>query len=258
MDQTESPTPATDAQPPAPWQRLMEGQSFLIELHQLYDARFMLELEMLIGPKAGVDDLRKGVEAAARAYIRERRKMRRRKPVVMEYRRLWALSDKLEAVLGELSRIQASPNCSGKLAEALEARAQTAESSAAKIANMIDGAFGPGDPITHIAGFLDLLQKSAAQTLHLNEDDTLKCYHEADLNRWQNRPKKTESQPIFALARAFRPYWDRNAMRPYNAGRYDKTTKQNKAIAIDVIHLIAQKLDPDLPRARVVTVMREI
>lgn len=123
---------------------------------------------------------------------------------------------------------------------------------------MIDGAFGPGDPVAHIAGFLDLLQKSAAHTVHLNEQDTPTSYHNADLDHWHRRPKKTESQPIFALARAFRPFWDRNAMRPFNAGRYDKATKQNKAIAVDVIHLIACKLDPELPRARVVTVMREI
>ncbi|WP_377191377.1 hypothetical protein [Ruegeria meonggei] len=218
----------------------------------------MLELEMLIGPKADVADLRKGVEAAARAYIRERRRMRQRKPGAMEYRRLSALSEKLEAVSVELARIQASPNCSGKFVDALETQTQSAEPSAAKIANLIEGAFGPGDPVGHIAAFLDLLQKAAAQTVALGENDSPSSYYGDDLDRWSCRPKKTESQPIFAMARAFRPYWECNAMRPFNAGRYDPSTKQNKAVAVDAIHLIGQKLDPDLPRARVVTVMREI
>ncbi|CUH89946.1 hypothetical protein PH5382_03901 [Phaeobacter sp. CECT 5382] len=213
---------------------------------------------MLIGPKANIEDLRSGVEAAARAYVKERRRMRRRKPGVMEHRRLSALSEKLEAISAELVRVQASPNCSGKLAESLEEQAKSAGPSAAKLASMIDGAFGPGDPVAHIAELLNLLHKSASQTVYLNEEETPDSYHNADLDHWHRRPKKTESQPVFALARAFRPYWDRNAMRPYNAGRYDKATKQNKAIAVDVIHLIACKLDPELPRARVVTVMREI
>lgn len=258
MEQADKPIPATDAAPTAPWQRLMKGHGFLIELHRLYDARFTVELEMLIGPKADLDDLGKGVEAAARAYVRERRRMRRRKPGVKEYRNLSALSEKLEAVSGALARIQASPNCSGKFADTLEAQAQSADPSAANIAGLIEGAFGPGDPVGHIAAFLDLLQKAAAHTVALSENDTPNSYYEADLDRWSRRPKKTESQPIFALARAFRPYWERNAMRPFNAGRYDPATKQNKARAVDAIHLIGQKLDPDLPRARVVTVMREI
>ncbi len=258
MEQAVNTLPDTATEPTAPWQRLMAGRGFLTELHRLYDTRFMYELEMLMGPKANVDELRKGVEAAARAYIRERRKMRRRKPGAMEYRRLSALSAKLEPVLVDLARVQDSPNCSGKLADALEMQARSADPSAAGIANLIEGAFGPGDPVGHIAAFLDLLQKAAAQTVALGENDTPSSYYRADLDRWSQRPKKTESQPIAALARAFRPYWERNAMRPFNAGRYDPATKQNKATAVDVIHLIGQKLDPDLTRARVVTVMRVI
>lgn len=258
MEQADNTPVDTNAASLVPWQRLMAGHGFLFELQQLYDARFMLELEMLIGPKVDVADLRIGVEASARAYIRERRRMRRRKPGVKEYRRLSALSEKLEAVSVELARIQASPNCSGKFVDALEAQTQSAVPSATKIAGLIDGAFGPGNPVEHIAAFLDLLQTSAAQTVALNDHDTPSSYYGIELDHWSRRPKKTDSQPIFALARAFRPYWERNAMRPFNAGRYDPSTKQNKAVAVDAIHLIGQKLDPDLPRARVVTVMREI
>lgn len=258
MEQADNTLPDTDTSPTAPWQRLMTGHGFLSELHRLYDARFMLELEMLVGPKANADDLRKGVEAAARAYVRERRNMRRRKPGAMEYRRLSALSARLEPVLMDLARVQSSPNCSGKLADALEMQARSADPSAAGIVNLIEGAFGPGDPVGHIAAFLGLLQNAAAQTVALGENDSPSSYYGADLDRWSRRPKKTESQPIFALARAFRPYWERNAIRPFNAGRYDPATKQNKATAVDVIHLIGQKLDPDLTRTRVVTVMRVI
>ncbi len=205
-----------------------------------------------------MEDVNKGVEAAARAYIHERRNMRRRKPGAMEYRRLSALSDKLEAVSAELVRVQGSPNCSGKLADALETQARSADPSAAGIVNLIEGAFGPGDPVSHIAAFLDLLQNAAAQTVSLGENESPSSHYGADLDRWARKPKKTDSQPIDALARAFRPYWERNAMRPFNAGRYDPATKQNKALAVDAIHLIARKLDPDLTRARVVTVLRVI
>jgi len=236
----------------------MTGQGFLVELQRLYDARFMLELEMLIGPKADVDDLRAGVEAAARAYVRERRVMLRRKPGKKEHRRLSALTEKLEAVSAELTRIQRSPNCLGKFAEALEDLAPLADHSAAKVYDLIDGAFGPGDPVQHIASFVDLLQNAAAQTLGYGEPEDPASYHQADLDRWDRRPKKMPSQPIAALARAFKPYWDRNAMRPFSVGRYDKATKQNHSVAVDVIHLIGRKLDPELPRARVVTVMRVI
>ena len=259
MEQADNTLPDIEAEPTAPWQRLMAGHGFLTELHRLYDTRFMLELEMLMAaPNPAIEDLRTGVEAAARAYIRERRKMRRRKPGAKEYRRLSALSEKLDAVSVELARVQDSPNCSGKLADALETWAQSADPSAAGIANLIEGAFGPGDPVGHIAAFLELLHKATADTVALGEHDTPSSYHEADLDRWSRRPKKTESQPIAALARAFRPYWERNAMRPFNAGRYDPATKQNKATAVDAIHLIGQKLDPDLTRARVVTVIRVI
>lgn len=233
----------------------MTGEGFLIELQRLYDARFMLELEMLIGPKADVDDLRAGVEAAARAYVRERRLMRRRKPGKREHHRLSSLSEKLDAVSAELSRIQRSPNCSGKFADALEDLAPSAEPNAAKIFALIDGAFGPGDPVSHIKGFVELLQKSAAHTVANGDPGS---YLRTEQDRWSKRAKKMPSQPIAALAHAFRPYWERNAVPPFGAGYYDPATKQNKATAVDVIHLIGRKLDPELPRARVVTVMRVI
>ena len=201
MEQADNTLPDSEPASTVPWQRLMAGHGFLSELHRLYDARFMLELEMLIGPKADVDDLRIGVEAAARAYVRECRKMRRRKPGAMEYRRLSALSAKLEPVLVDLARVQVSPNCSGKLADALEKQARSADPSAAGIVNLIESAFGPGDPVGHIAAFLDLLHKATAETVALGEHDTPSSYHEADLDRWSRRTKKTESQPIAALAR---------------------------------------------------------
>lgn len=259
MNQTDNTIPDTTAAPTAPWQRLMAGHGFLAELHRLYDVRFMYELEMLVAaPNPDREDLSKGVEAAARAYIRERRNMRRRKPGAMEYRRLSALSAKLEAVSVDLARVQDSPNCSGKLADALETLARSADPSAAGIVNLIEGAFGPGDPVSHVAAFLDLLQKAAAETVALGENESPSNYYGADLDRWSRKARKTESQPVAALARAFRPYWERNAMRPFNAGRYDPATKQNKAYAVDAIHLIGRKLDPGLTRARVVTVMRVI
>ncbi|WP_425080010.1 hypothetical protein [Ruegeria denitrificans] len=37
----------------------------------------------------------------------------------------------------------------------------------------------------------------------MGEHDTPSSYHKADLDHWSRRPKKTESQPIAALARAF-------------------------------------------------------
>ncbi|WP_170756108.1 hypothetical protein [Ruegeria lacuscaerulensis] len=259
MEQADNTLSDTTAAPTAPWQRLMAGHGFLAELHRLYDTRFMYELEMLMAaPDPDMEDLSKGVEAAARAYIRERRNMRRRKPGAMEYRRLSALSAKLEAISIDLARVQRSPNCSVKLADALETKVQSADPSAAGIANLIDGAFGPGDPIAHISAFLDLLQEAAAETVSLGEQDTPSAYYKADLDGWFRKARKTDSQPVAALARAFRPYWERNARRPFNAGRYDPTTKQNKAYAVDAIHLIARKLDPDLTRTRVVTVMRVI
>lgn len=262
MDYDSSPRPdagpATDTRAIAPWERLMAGQGFLLELRRLYDARFMLELERLIGPKADVEDLRAGVEAAARAYVRERRVMLRRKPGKKEHRRLSSLAEKLGAVSAELVRIQHSPNCSGKIAEALEELAPSADPSAAKVFELIDGAFGPGDPVLHIARFVDLLHDAAAQTLVDGAPEDAISYHQAELAGWDRRPKKMPSQPIAALARAFKPYWDRNAMRPFSVGRYDKATKQNKSVAVDVIHLIGHKLDPELPRARVVTVLRVI
>lgn len=238
----------------------MGGHGFLAELARLYDARFMVELEMLIGPKADVDDLRAGVEAAARAYIRERRLMRRRKPGKKEHRRLSALTEKLEAASDELDRIQGSPNCSGKFAEALDALAPSAGPGAAKMYKLIDGAFGPGDPVSHISEFIGLLHDAAAQALADGKPGDPASYHKAELDRWDNRSnkKKMPSQPVAALARAFKPYWDRNAMSTYGVGFYDPAVKENKALAVDVIHLIGRKLDPELPRARVVTVMRSI
>ena len=250
--------PATVTPATAPWERLMAGQGFFVELRRLYDARFMLELEMLIGPKADVDDLRAGVEAAARAYVRERRLMRRRKPGKWEHRRLSALTEKLDAVSAELIRIQKSPNCTGKLADALEELPASADPNAAKLLALIEGALGPGDPVRHIAGLVGLLHGAAAQTLAYGDEGDPASYHLIDQDRWAKRAKKMPSQPIAALAHAFRPYWDRNAMHPFGAGYYDPATKQNKAIAVDVIHLIGCKLDPELPRARVVTVMRVI
>lgn len=258
MDQANRLPAAADDGPFTPWQRLMRSPAFLAELDRLYDARFLVELEMLVGPRADIDELRKGVCIAARAYVKERRRMRHRKPGKLEHRNLLGLSAKLEGVVAALARVEKSPNCSGKLSEALKELSTTADPSAVGIASAMDTALGPGDPVHHIAKFLNLLQQAVAQTVALDEVGTPESYYEADLDCWYARPKTTESQPIAALARAFRPYWDRYALRPFTAGRYDKTTGQNKAPAVDAIHLIGRKLDPELPRARVVTALREL
>ncbi|MEY8099852.1 hypothetical protein AB9F29_21070 [Falsihalocynthiibacter sp. S25ZX9] len=61
-----------------------------------------------------------------------------------------------------------------------------------------------------------------------------------------------------ALALAFRPYWLRNSPRPFTAGKYSAKTKQNESYAVEAVLLIAQKLDPNITRANVVTVLREV
>ena len=250
----------------ASWQVLRDSPHFLENLSRLFDEAFMNDLERIAGPHANRNDLRKGTIAATRAYLLERRRMERRKPGKREFARMQSLKKKLGKLSRELERIRASPNYRGKFADAIDQQRTTNSGNLPSLASVLDTSFGSGDPVAHIACFIDTLHQAAIAAApqeidhlaHWQVADMADATREHELQQWAKRPKKRESTPLMALARAFQPFWLRNSSRPFTAGKYSKKSKQNESYAVAAILLIAQKLDQSTTRANVVTVLREV
>ena len=250
----------------ASWQVLRDSPHFLENLSRLFDEVFLEDLERIAGPHASRGDLRKGTIIATRAYLLQRRRMERRKPGKREFARMHSLKKKLGELARELERIHASPNCRGKFADAIDGQRTKNSDAPLSLENVLDTSFGSGDPVAQIARFIDTLHKAAITTAPQETDhladwqvaDLADATREHELQQWAKRPKKRESAPLMALARAFQPFWLRNSSRPFTAGKYSKKTKQNESYAVEAVLLIAKKLDESVTRANVVTVLREI
>ena len=251
---------------PASWQVLRDSPHFLENLNRLFDEAFLTDLAWIVGPHANRNELRKGVSAATRAYLLEKRHMERRKPGKREFGRMHSLKKKLEGLSKELGRIHASPNCRGKFADAIDQQRTSSSGNPPSLESVLDTSVGSGDPVAHIARFIDTLHQASIATApqetnhlaHWEVANLADATREQELQQWAKRPKTRRNSPLMALAMAFRPYWRRNSPHPFTAGKYSKETKQNEAYAVEAILLIAQKLDQNTTRANVVTILREV
>jgi len=206
----------------------MQSCSLPTDIKQIYDPIFVKEVARLAGRGAVVDDLQRGIERGARAYLKERREMTRRKPGKMEARRLEPIADSAHALHLALARIEHSPNPRLNLTQALEALVGSEKGHSASMMRAVETMFGPGDPIKAIKELTELLSRAAAVTVGKApgpsaEDKSLR--HGAalvgEIDRWRARPRKTETQPVLALVTAFRPTWERNSTHPYTEGMYN-------------------------------------
>ncbi|WIY27332.1 hypothetical protein [Parasedimentitalea psychrophila] len=250
----------------ASWQVLRDSPHFLENLSRLFDEAFLNDLELIAGPHANRNDLRKGTIAATRAYLLERQHMEGRKPGQREFARMQSLKKKLGKLSRELERIHASPICRGKFADAIDQQRTANSGNPPSLSSVLDTRFGGGNPVAHIASFIDTLHQAAIaaapqETDHLGNwqvADMADATREHELQQWAKQPKKRESSPLMALSRAFHPYWLRNSRHPFTAGKYSKKTKQNESYAVEAILLIAQKRDQSTTRANIVTVLGKV
>ncbi len=247
------------------WQRLTESDDLRRDLARVYDDMFIRTIARLAGPRANSVDLRKGIEAGVRAYLLTRRNMKRRKPGRLEARRLEPIADTARSLHSTLSRIEGSPNPRLRLMDALETLAISESGPGAALIREVEKIFGPGDPLRVLQDVTRLLALAAAQTVgkapgpsdenRIERHDTL---YETEIGAWNARIRKTETQPVTALARAFLPFWQRNSEHPYTEGMYQKHEHGTVSISVDAVHRIGRKLDSTLPRKRVVTAFRAL
>jgi len=247
------------------WESMMQTNDLQSELSLLYDDTFIRTIARLAGPRANPGDLRKGIEAGVRAYLLTRRSMKRRKPGRLEARRLEPIADAAHSLHSTLSRIEGSPNPRLKLTEALEALAISESGPGAALIRDVEKIFGPGDPLRVLEDVTRLLTLAAAQTVgkapgHSDENriERHETLYETEIDAWNARTRKTETQPVIALARAFRPFWQRNSEHPYTEGMYQKQKLGTASISVDAVHRIGLRLDSNLPRKRVVTAFRAL
>jgi hypothetical protein len=247
------------------WQCLSQTSDLKQDLRILYDDIFLRELKRSAGAGANAAELFNGIDLGVRAYLNERRDMTRRKPGKLEARKLEAISDAAYALSVALNRIASTPNAKLNLSNALMRVAADEAGRGAALISLANEAFGPGDPLTATQNFADLLMRTSAEIARKSpgpspEDkrERGQIFLSAELERWEKRPRKTETQPVRALAAAFRPVWERNSTHPYTEGMYDPKLRRTVSHAVDAVHRIGRKLDPKLSRARVVTAFRDL
>lgn len=247
------------------WQSMMRNDDFQGDLARIYNDTFVRTLARMAGPSANLGDLRNGIEAGARAYLLVRRNMARRKPGKMEARRLEPIANAAYSLQSALDRIESSPNPRLRLMDALDELALSETGPGANLIREIEKKFGPGDPLRVLDDTIRLLALAAAQTVNKTpgqaDDDRFvrhAALYDTELAAWDKRARKTETQPIIALAKAFRPFWQRNSEHPYTEGMYDKKQRRTLSPAVDAVHRIGLQLDSKLQRKRVVTAFRTL
>lgn len=247
------------------WTALMYSNNLREDLAHIYDPIFVKNIMRLAGPAAKAADLRQGIEYGVRAYLRARRSMTRRKPGKMEARRLEPVADAAHSLQDAFQRIERSPNPRLKLNEALEHLATTETGPGANLLREAERLFGPGDPLRVFEDLARLFAEAAAQTVQKPPGPSIEDRTErhgavlkSDLDHWNNRNRKTETEPVLALARAFRPTWKRNSCHAYTEGMFDQKLRRTVSPAVDAVHKIGCALDSNLTRSRVVTAFRAL
>ncbi|WBL34040.1 hypothetical protein O5O51_04885 [Sinirhodobacter sp. HNIBRBA609] len=255
--------PKTDA--PPPWEALLYSDNLPRDLAKLYDEPFLARIAALANARVPAASLREGVEEAARAYLLARRDMRKRQPGKLAHRRIEAVADTSYALARALERLEVSPNPQLKVAEALERLSQDRSGRGAHLLRIIQTWHGPGDPMRALREISDALAEVSAELVGKAPGDPRDgmdargaITHLADLAAWRERPVKTETVPVRAMAADFRTTWQACSFLPYTEGKHDKRRGGTKSPAVDAVHMIGLALDPDLSRSRVVTAFRDL
>ena len=247
------------------WKRLLESNNINAELRNLYDASFQAELSRIAELDSFDGTLIDGVKAGVRAYLRSRHEMTRRKPGKMETRRIEPVSDAAHGLYLALSKIENSPNVQLKLASAIADALTQKGGRGADLLRVGLVRHGIGDPLRAVKEISEILAEVAASLVNKevggpSDDCRERGYdiHKAELADWALRERKTETLPIVALVKAFRPSWEQCSVHPYTEGMYRKDIRRTVSPAVDAVLLIGRKLDSDLSRKRVVTAFRNV
>lgn len=255
--------PKTDA--PPPWEALLYSDNLPQDFQRLYDERFLERIAKLARARVPAPALREGVEGAARAYLLARRGMRKRQPGKLAHRRIEAVADAAFALARALKRLEESPNPQLKVAEALERRAQESSGRGAHLLRITQTWHGSGDPMRALREISAALAEVSAELVGKAPGDPRDgmdlrgaITHQADMEAWRERPVKTETIPVRAMAASFRATWQFCSFLPYTEGKHDKHRGGTKSPAVDAVHLIGLTLDPGLSRSRVVTAFRDL
>ena len=253
----------TDTTPP--WKVLLYSDNLPRDLRTLYGESVLLRISDLAEGRIPARELRDGVERAARAYLRTRRDMQRRKPGKLAHRRIEAVADAAHSLSRALARLEESPNPQLKVAAQLETFAQDRDGRGANLLRLAQLLHGPGAPMQALREISEALAEVSASLVDKapgegrdGMDERGAVAYQADLQAWNKRPPKTETVPMRAMAASFRDTWQRHSFQPYTEGKYDKQTGGTKSPAVDAVLLIGRALNPQLSRARVVTAFRDL
>lgn len=254
-----------EAETNPPWHSLIDSNNLKNDLQRIYDSAFIEELAAIVGTGATNPNLFLGIESAVRAYLFTRREMTRRKPGKLETRRIEPVADAAQQLFLALSKLNDTPNPQLKIIAALEEEISNQTGRGADLLSLAQTRHGPGDPLRTLREISALLATSTAQIVgkapgdptddRTNRSATIL---KTELDVWANRKRKTETDPVLALVRAFRPTWLGCSASPYTEGMYRKAERRSVSSAVDSILLIGRKIDPKLSRARVGTAFRHL
>lgn len=247
------------------WKILMESNDLYNDIRKIYDLAFQRELAQITGAGANNQMLLQGVETGVRAYLTTRQDMTRRKPGKMETRNIDPVARAAHQLYMALSKIENSPNPQLKLSAAILNACTQEKSRGADLLKLARHRHGPSDPLRTLRDISRLLSDAATTVTQSNVCDTFEnkrargdAIREAELAVWSQRKRKTETHPVLALVKAFRPSWERCTAYPYTEGMYRKGLRRTDSPAVDAVLLIGQRIDPSLSRKRVVTAFRNI
>lgn len=247
------------------WERLLESDDINADLRDLYDTYFQVDLFRVAGLNAPNGILTDGVKVAVKAYLHTRHDMKRRKPGKMETRHIERASDAAHGLHVALSKIENHRNVQLKLASAITEAITEKRGRGADLLRVGMTRHGIGDPFRALKEISEILADVSASLVSKDvggpSDDCRERGYEiqkAELAGWSLRERKTETQPITALVKAFRPSWEQCSAHPYTEGMYRTDLRRTVSPAVDAVLLIGRKIDSKLSRKRVVTAFRNV
>lgn len=247
------------------WERLLDSDDINADLRDLYDPYFQADLLQIAGLKAPNRILTDGAKSAVRSYLHVRHEMKRRKPGKMETRHIERVCDAAHSLYLALSKIENHRNVQLKLASAITDAITEKGGRGADLLRVGMTRHGVGDPFRALKEISEILAEASAPLVNKEvggpSDDCRERGYEiqkAELADWSLLERKTETLPVTALVKAFRPSWEQCSDHPYTEGMYRKDIRRTVSPAVDAVLLIGRKIDSKLSRQRVVTAFRNV
>ena len=245
------------------WQWLNESDDLDRDILILFDDAKLERLVKIMGPRAKVRALKRGLRIAVRHYLAGRFVAATRRPGKAEWKRMVRFGEVAKSYAKALEGLMANGNADQRLiidlANTPKDRIGPGE---LRFTQMFEQS-GPRSPLRQLQQLVEATAASAdrlaVEPFASENENATEEYQQ--IISWLATPddkRRTEAFCLTEALKAFRRIWNMNSDKAFSGGKYYSDIGGFVGDAIQAAHLVMTTLDPLVTERRIATAIRDI